>query len=63
MATRSERSRSSRSRPRPERMVTATSETGWSSAGRWILAATSTSSPFGSSQDCSGTAVRVGSPS
>jgi hypothetical protein len=61
VATRSDRSRSSRARPRPERSVTAI----WviSRPSRWMRAATSTSLPSGRSQDCSGTPVRVCSPS
>ena len=63
VATRSERSRSRRARPRPERMLIATRSTGRSVAGRWMRAATSTSLPSGRVQDCSGTPVRVVSPS
>ena len=62
VATRSERSRSSRARPRPERSVTATRSTGSLVVGRWIRAVTSTSCPLGSVQACSGTPVRVESP-
>ena len=63
VATRSERSRSSRARPRPERSTTTTRSTGWSRApsGR-SRAVTSTSLPLGRSQDCSGIAVRVRRP-
>ena len=63
VATRSERSRSSRARPRPDRSVIATRSTGCASEGRCSLAETSTSVPSGSSQVCSGTAVRVARPS
>ncbi len=62
VATRSERSRSRRARPRPERRVIATRSTGSLRAVRWMRAETRTSLPSGSSHGCSGTAVRVASP-
>ncbi len=59
VATRSERSRSSRARPRPDRSVTARPVTGPPGPARSTRAATSTSVPSGSSHDCSGMPVRV----
>ena len=62
VATRSERSRSSRSRPRADRSTSAT----WSTRCRCRpvqpRASTSTSVPSGSSQDCSGMPVRRREP-
>ena len=55
VATRSDRSRSSRARPRPLRSPTAMPTTGPSGSLRTSLAVVSTSSPDALSHDCSGT--------
>ena len=62
-ATRSDRSRSRRARPRPERTDMATPVGGPSGRSRRIRAVTRHSLPSGSTQDCSGTPVRVRGPS
>ncbi len=63
VATRSERSRSSRARPRPERITSATLSTGPARRDRLIRPVTSTSVPAEVSQDCSGNATRLPRPS
>ena len=63
VATRSDRSRSSRARPRPERITSATLSTGPKRTGRLIRPVTSTSVPSEVSHDCSVRPTRLPRPS